>query len=188
VTQLTSGGGWEAHSLFKQRVQHLPTSKNSLSLYYISVSATCVFDDSLVCYRWTFFFPSSLFSPENYSLSLLVIGISTSVLILLIFYFWSWPFYKSFICFQLHSSIPIYEIIIFFNLILILWISIFFHWFFCKSFIEFQCYPSIQIDSIIFSNLVLIVLIFNFFLGHLVKVIILFNFTLQSKHCFYFLC
>jgi hypothetical protein len=39
-----------------------------------------------------------------------------------------------------------------------------------------------------FFNLIFIVLIFNFFLNPFVKVIILFNLTLQSKFYFYFLC
>jgi hydrogenase-4 membrane subunit HyfE len=43
-------------------------------------------------------------------LTLFVVGISTLVLILLIFNFYSWPFYRSFICFQFHSSISIYHI------------------------------------------------------------------------------
>ena len=59
---------------------------------------------------------------------------------------------------------------------------------FCKSFIGFQFHPLIQIDGIMFFNLIFIVLIFNFFLNPFVKVIILFNLTLQSKFYFYFLC
>jgi hypothetical protein len=55
---------------------------------------------------------------------------------------------------------------------------------FWKYFIGFQFHLSIQIDDIIFFNLVFIVLISNFFLSSFVKVIILFNFTLQSEHCF----
>jgi len=39
-----------------------------------------------------------------------------------------------------------------------------------------------------FSNLVFIVLIFIFFLGPFIKIIILFNFTFQSKYYFLFLC
>jgi len=64
----------------------------------------------------------------------------------------------------------------------------FFSCLFCKSFIGFQFHPLIQIDGIMFFNLIFIVLIFNFFLNPFVKVIILFNLTLQSKFYFYFLC
>jgi len=95
-----------------------------------------------------------------------------------------WKFYL----FSISSFIFNLLNIIFSNLVLILLISIFFPYFFCISFISFQFHPSIQIDGIIFFNSVLIVLIFNFFLGPFVKVIILFNFTIQSKHCFKFLC
>ena len=56
-----------------------------------------------------FFFFFSLFSLENYSLTLFVIDISISVLILLIYIFCFWPFCKSFICFQFHPSISIYQ-------------------------------------------------------------------------------
>jgi len=59
------------------------------------------------CHQWwsglasvgAFFFPSSLLSLKNYSLTLLVFGISTSVLILLMSNFWSWSFCISFIYF-----------------------------------------------------------------------------------------
>jgi hypothetical protein len=52
---------------------------------------------------------------------------------------------------------------IFSNVVLILWISNFYPWSFCKTFSDFWSYRSIKIDGIIFSNLLLIVLIPNFF-------------------------
>jgi len=66
---------------------------------------------------------------------------------------------------------------------------LFFPWSFCKNFNGFQFYPSIQTDGIMYFNLVLIVLISNFFVGSFLKVIILFNFTLQLQHFYFiFLC
>jgi hypothetical protein len=49
----------------------------------------------------------SLFSLENYSLILFVVDILTLIFILLISNFFSWLFFRSFICFQFHLSIPI---------------------------------------------------------------------------------
>jgi hypothetical protein len=88
------------------------------------------------------FFFFSLSSLEDYSLTLFVVGISTLVLILLIFNFYSWPFYRSFICFQFHSSISIYHIFFLFSF----WLSFF--WLFYLGFIlndfSFQFYHSIK--------------------------------------------
>jgi hypothetical protein len=56
---------------------------------------------------------------------------------------------------------------IFSNMIFIFLISNFLPCLFCKTIIDFQFHPSIQIDYIMFSNLILIVLIFIFFLTFL---------------------
>jgi len=102
------------------------------------------------------------------------------------FDFLSWPFCRSFICFQYHHSILICQILYSLIWSLFFWFLIFFPWPFYKSFIDFQFYPLIKIDGIIFFNLIFIVLISNFFIGTFVKVIILFNSTIQSKYYFYF--
>jgi len=120
----------------------------------------------VVCWPFSF-----LFSLENYSLSLFVVGIQS---ILFLFFLLGY-FYRSFICFQFYPLIPIYKILYF--LIFVVLISRFFPLLFCKIIYWF----------LILSfnlNLVLILLISIFFLGTFVKVILLYNFTLQSKFCF----
>jgi len=117
-------------------------------------------------------------------LALFVVCISTSILTLLIF-FLSYPFCRNFICFQFHHSISLYQILYSPIWSSFFWFLIFFLGFFYKSSISFQLYHSIQIDGIIFFDLVLIIMISNFFLDSFVKIIILFNFTLQSKIFFY---
>ena len=84
------------------------------------------------------FFPllSSLL-PKKLQLNSFFVDVSTSVLILLIFNFCSCPFPRNLICFQFHSSILIYHILFFFNLIFIILIFNFFSWPFCKVFIGF---------------------------------------------------
>ena len=99
----------------KRHVQRLLASKKCPS-YHI-VKSFVVFSSlrSNVCQRWwvvqfvigappPFY---SLFSLENYSLILFVVGILTLIFILLISNFFSWLFFRSFICFQFHLSIPI---------------------------------------------------------------------------------
>ena len=79
-------------------------------LYHLPVGAVHVSIDGPVWHRLNFFFPS-LSSSKNYSLFFLGVNISTSALILFISQFWFWFFYKSLICFQFYSSIPIYQIL-----------------------------------------------------------------------------
>jgi hypothetical protein len=83
------------------------------SMYLLSYGVTCVSVGGLICCQWTFFPSFSLFSPGNYSLTLLVVDISTLVHILLISNFYSWHFCRNFICFQFHPSILIYQILYF---------------------------------------------------------------------------
>ena len=109
-----------------------------------------------------FIFSYSLSFYENYKLTLLVVNNSISVPILLIFLFWSYPSYKSFICFQFHHWIPIYQI-----LYSLIWSSLFGFLIFClglffETLIGLQFHDSIQIDGIMFFNLVLIFLSSNF--------------------------
>ena len=74
-----------------------------------------------------FCFLSSL---ENYKLVFFVFNILISVFILFIFNFYSWPFYKTFICFQFHHSIPICHILFFSIWFVLFWFLICFQPFF----------------------------------------------------------
>jgi hypothetical protein len=62
---------------------------------------------------------------KNFRIVLWFMRISTLILILLIYNFCSWPLCKTLICFQLHPSIPICDMLFFFNLVIILLIVLF---------------------------------------------------------------
>jgi len=120
------------------------------------IGATYVGLGDSVC-RWWLFFSLASLEITNWPSLLLYFNFS-----LYSFDFLSWSFCRSFICFQYHPPILIYQI-----LYSLIWPSLFgflfFSWSFCKSLSGFQFYPSIQINGIIFFNLVLVVLISNFF-------------------------
>jgi len=107
ILSCPSGGACDASRHLKILFRHI------VGNFIVSFSYWCG-----GCHRWWsglasvgFFFPSSLLSLKNYSLTLLVFGISTSVLILLMSNFWSWPFCISFIYFQFYPSILFYQIL-----------------------------------------------------------------------------
>jgi hypothetical protein len=90
------GGAWEVPAPFRWYVARILASKNTIlsccskSRYVLFLLMRYV---SLLLVRFgayspLFIFPFlSLFSPKNYSLTLLIVGISTSILIPLIFNF-----------------------------------------------------------------------------------------------------
>jgi hypothetical protein len=61
-----------------------------------------------------------ILTDQNSRVVLLVIDILTSVLIFCIFNFYSWLFCENFICFEFYHSIPIRDILFFFNMVLVL--------------------------------------------------------------------
>jgi hypothetical protein len=114
-------GAWEVCTHFGQCVGHFLASKmpfhrviESATMFFFLWSSACwhcLFSLLPVDLSFPPFF--SLYSFENYCLTLFVVYISTSVLLLLISNFCSWSFYISFICFQFPHSISIYKYYIF---------------------------------------------------------------------------
>jgi len=130
----------------------------------------------VISFLFLFFSFSSL---KIYRLVLFVFDISTSIFILLIFNLYSWSFYKK-IYFFLISLFNFDLSYIIFLFGPYFFISNFFPWFFCKNFIDFQFHYSIQIYSVLFFS---IWSLFFWFFNLFVKVIFLFNLTIESKIC-----
>jgi len=157
---------WEALAPFEWLMQCLSASRNailfvieSIVVFFLYCCCTCINQrSSLVPVGLNF-----SYLIENYNLTFLVIDISISVIVLLIFYFLFRPSCRSFIFFQFHHSISVYQILYSPMWSLFFGFLIFIHGIFCKSFSGFQFHSSIQIDGIMFYNLVLVVLISIFF-------------------------
>jgi hypothetical protein len=127
-----------------------------ISFYYISGSVVILSSYWYDTYLqwWSDLLSISIFFPS------LLLVFKLQSFILFIFNFWYWSFCR-----------------ILSNLVLLFFLCSLY-----KSFIGFQFYQWIQIDCIIFSIWSLLFWFLIFFLVSFVKVIILFNFTLQSKY------
>jgi hypothetical protein len=123
---------------------------------------------------FSFFYLSSL---KNCNLALLVVGISTSILIFLISNFLSWSFSRSFICFQFHHSISIYQILYFLMWSSFFRILIFILSLFVKILVFFNFITQFKLMVLYFLIWLSLFWFLIFFLGHFIKVIIIFNFT-----------
>jgi hypothetical protein len=114
-TQGCMGGAWanRAMCVAPTSIQKCPSIVLLEALSYsFHIGAAHVFINGPFWHSWTLFFTFfSLSSFKNYNLALLVVEISTLIIVLLIFYFWSWSFCESFIYFQFHYSILIYQIL-----------------------------------------------------------------------------
>jgi hypothetical protein len=96
------------------------------------------------------------------------------------FYFYFFFTYRSFICFQFSPWISIWHILSFPARSLLFWFVILFLWPFCDFF--FNLFINYNLSYIIFFNLILLLLISNFFPWlFFVKVLVVFNFIIQSK-------
>jgi hypothetical protein len=120
MTDATLFGRWVCPS----RVQkHPSTMLKEAPSRFLSSGMARVDNSGPVFHRWALFL--SLSPPSKIIVwpSLLLVFQSQSLFIwFFIFYFYFWPFYKSFICFQSHLSIPFRYILFFqFNLHFFLW-------------------------------------------------------------------
>ena len=122
-------------------------------------------------------------------------------LFFLFFYFCSWSFYESFICFQFHHSILICHILFFSIWFLFIWFLIFFIGLFVRLLVfkfilqsKFIVYYFLKFGPHsfkFFCHFVKVIFLFNFtiqfFLGIFVKFLLIFNFIIQSKFIVYYL-